>query len=418
MPKNKKRLSLLLSVIALILIVALLVLGCTGTTPAGWSGPAISGQTLFIGDSKGDLLALNVDNGTQRWAEQLAGPPGGGFGCFGPARSSSAVYGTPSVLGDLVFSTSYNGKAYAFNTADGKQKWVFPETGSLRSIVSGPAASGDTVIFGDTDGKIYALGAADGAQKWTFTTQGKVWSTPTIDGNTVYVASLEGRVYALNLASGSLVWKTGKVGGIMAMPVFTSNLVVVGSLDKNLYAFDKATGAEKWRFDQAGNFFWASPVLSGTLVIAANTDGNVYAVNTDSGSKVWVSPVNKLLSSTPTLAAGSIVVGGDDGNLVVLDLSTGNRVRSISAGTSIEGPLASQESKVFARARQGSNVYVKGFDISNGTSVLSAPLEAAVTQTPTGQTGQSTFSWQFIILMALLIVFMYLLFSRRRQPKP
>lgn len=422
MLKNKKRLSLPLLVAALAAIMVLVAIGCTGAAPAGWSGPVVSGQTLFIGDPQGDLLALNVANGTQRWAQQLTAPSSGiGLGCFGPSRPSSAIYGTASISGDLVYATSYNGKAYAFSAADGSKKWEFPAgNDKLGPIVSGPVASGNIIIFGDTNGKVYAVGATDGLLKWTFNAGGKVWSTPAVDGSTAYVAALDGRVYALSLSDGSLLWKTGRVGGMIATPVVFDNLVIEGSLDRDLYAFDKTSGAQKWRFSEAGNFFWSSPLISGTQVIAANTDGNVYALDAATGQKAWVSSVDKSISSTPTLAAGSLVVGGGDGNLEVLDPSNGNKIRSIPAGTSIEGPLTSSGTEVFARTRQGNTVYVKGFDISNGTSTLSAPLEAAPAQTTTssGSSGSAFGSWQFILIIGLFIVLVFLLFSMRRPAKP
>ena len=411
--RNGKRISLPLLGLFVVAGLALLAAGCSGAAPVGWSGPTLSQQTLYIGNPQGYLLALDIDNGTQRWAGKLTGDKRASIlGCAGPTQSSSAIYGTPAASGELVYSTSYNGKVYAFGVADGIEKWKYPLGNDLAHIVSGPVVVAGMVVFGNTDGKVYALDSANGTEKWTFKTEGKVWATPATDEKTVYAPSLDGRVYALDALTGSLIWKTEKIGGIIATPAVTADTVFVGSLDNSLYAFDKASGKEKWRF-AGGNFFWAGPILKDNLVVAANTDGKVYGIEITGGKQVWASSVDGIISSTPTLADGSLIIGGNDGRLYVLDAATGKEVRAILSGTSIQGPLASSGSKVYVRTKEGDTTYIKGFDIKNGTPVLSAPLQAAITSTPASGQSSGSFNWQLIFIFALMIAVVFLLMNRR-----
>ncbi|MBI2958078.1 MAG: PQQ-like beta-propeller repeat protein [Chloroflexi bacterium] len=417
--KNKRKISLPLLGLIAAAGIALLAIGCTSITPSGWSGAAISQQTLFIGTPRGDLLALDTGNGNQRWAKPLVGPSRGGFGCFGPGGASSAVYGTPAVAGNLVYSSSYNGTLYAFDASDGTEKWKYPRSGAVAPIVSGPAMSGDTLVFGDSAGKVYALGAADGSEKWTYQTGGKVWATPTLDGQSVYVPDLDGRLYALDVFNGSLRWKTEKMGGLLANATSNADLVFIGSLDNNFYAVDKSTGAEKWRFP-GGNFFWASPILRDSTVVAANTDGTVYALDTTKGKPAWSwKPATGVsISSTPVVTGETIAVGGSDGKLYLLNGATGKPVRdpittSTTGGTTIEGPLAANGDIVYARVSSGKTVFVIGYDVKTGSQVLSKELVAAPTPAPAAPTSSSPFNWQFILISILFIVVIFLLMSRR-----
>ncbi|GEM_PF-4490669 len=398
----------------------LFVIGCTGTAPVGWSGPLIDKQTLYIGDQKGELLALNLENGNQRWAKELVGPSKGGFGCFAPAQSSSAIYGTPAISDGIVYSASYNGKVYAFDASDGAQKWVYPpDKKALKPIVSGPVVASGIVAFGDTDGKIYGLSAADGTEKWVFPTQGKAWATPATQNGILYVPSLDGHVYALKASDGSPVWTSNRVGGIAARPALSATTVYVGSLDNKLYAFDKATGNMKWVFP-GGNFFWAGPVLNDSLVIAANTEGKVYGINAETGQQAWVwaSPGQTSISSTPTIVNGLVAVGSLDGKINIIDTAKGQPVRdSIATGTtgetSIKGPLASRGNTVYARVESGKRAFVIGYDVTTGSQVMSKELIAAIA--PASETPESTsfLNWQTILLIFALMVIAFLLVSRR-----
>ncbi len=101
---------------------------------------------------------------------------------------------SPAVVGDTVYVGSSRGRLYALSTADGAEQWRFQTDGA---VVSSPVVVDGTVYVGSYDGNVYALSTADGAEQWRFQTGDSVASSPAVVDGTVYVGSNDGSVYAL-----------------------------------------------------------------------------------------------------------------------------------------------------------------------------------------------------------------------------
>ncbi len=97
----------------------------------GW-GSAAGRQTLETLDPSagaGRLVALDATTGQIEWERRLPSPD---FGCA-------------TVSNDVVFTSTFDGTAYAFGLADGKPLWH----SRLRAGVNAcPSIAGDTVLFG------------------------------------------------------------------------------------------------------------------------------------------------------------------------------------------------------------------------------------------------------------------------------
>lgn len=79
------------------------------------------------GGATGELVALDLATGKPRWEAQLASP----------------AYGAPTVVNDLVFTTSSEGSVFAFDTESGGEAWV---TSLPAGTNVGAMANGDYLI--------------------------------------------------------------------------------------------------------------------------------------------------------------------------------------------------------------------------------------------------------------------------------
>jgi outer membrane protein assembly factor BamB len=75
----------------------------------------------------GELVAIDAASGKVKWNQEF----------------SSAAFGAPTVVNDVVFATSFEGSVYAFDTSSGGELWVETLPASINTSVS---ISGDTVI--------------------------------------------------------------------------------------------------------------------------------------------------------------------------------------------------------------------------------------------------------------------------------
>lgn len=96
------------------------------------------GTSFNIGAGKGELVALDAVTGKILWDNKL----------------NAINVGAATVVNDLVFTSSYDGKIYAFNAKTGSKAWEYQAPGGINGW---PAVKGDTIIFPVGLGKTPAL---------------------------------------------------------------------------------------------------------------------------------------------------------------------------------------------------------------------------------------------------------------------
>jgi len=229
------------------------------------------------------------------------------------------MYGTPLIVDSTVYIGGLNGKLYAFYDAEPQsstnelsEKFHYPETGSVASIVGTPAYDQGILYFGTDAGKVYAIDAVTGKDVWTepFIAGNKIWSSTVISGDTLYVVSFDKKLYALNLSNGTEKWHYETEGALIAKPIVENDVVFFGSFDRHFYAVNAANGELIWKTaEPAGKWFWADPVKVGNKIYAPNLDGNVYIFNADNGQPA-AAPISldSAIASSPVLVGDNLIV--------------------------------------------------------------------------------------------------------------
>jgi outer membrane protein assembly factor BamB len=351
----------------LILTVSILVIGIIGFScvkglrTVGWSGGAVTDNTLYVGTSEGRLVAVNLADNSRHWAEKLAvSSTGGGlFGCI-PAgggcagASGVAIYGTPSFSDELVYIAGYNGKVYAY-TKDLVTRWVYPREGYLEPIVGGVVVSQDKVFFGCSDGYIYALDAATGDFLWSFSTKGekgkteKIWSTPVVSDGTLYIGSFDKKVYAINTADGTEKWEYLTEGIVTATPLVADDSVFVGSHDRYFYVLNASDGNLKGSYE-AGNWFWAKPVLYDGKIYAGCLDGKVYVFDAATGNYLNEFNLEGPLAAEPVIFGDNVIFCTQEGTLYSIN-TTQDSLKQLAVldegDVEVNGPLAIDDGIVY-----------------------------------------------------------------------
>jgi outer membrane protein assembly factor BamB len=162
------------------------------------------------------------------------------------------------------------------NAAGLVQKWQFHLSDSLSSAVTSTPTVGRKLIYITSwDGKLYALDRKNGKEKWSYDTQSinpgydidgvQTSATLTADGR-LLVGDANADVHCLDAKKGTLLWKssigdpdetTGDGAHAWASATVANNRVFVGRashLDTpctqgGIYAFDLDSGADLWHFN-------------------------------------------------------------------------------------------------------------------------------------------------------------------------
>jgi outer membrane protein assembly factor BamB len=160
-----------------------------------WGGPSVIGDTVVVSgstigydpkalkDAKGDLTAINLADGTQKWRKEVAG----------------GIVGCAALVDDAAIISATDGKVRAFNLADGEKKWIYD---AKTPFFAPPAVAAGVVYAGDLKGVLHAINLAGGDKKWTLDlgaeadvkSPGMIYGGPIVHGGRVYVATcnLEG----------------------------------------------------------------------------------------------------------------------------------------------------------------------------------------------------------------------------------
>jgi outer membrane protein assembly factor BamB len=272
--------------------------------------------------------------------------PSGGLSCA-PAASTTALYTTPVIDGDMVYVGTYSGQVLALSVPARGLNLIFPQqrygewewdaplySGRSNAIVGDLLVTVDSIYVNDSNGRVYSLDKEFGDQNWESPIldekYGKLWTSPVIQGDSLYVGTFDGHIYSLSAATGArLDWTFQSSTGFASSPVLYGDTIFLGSFDRHLYAVGIGADEPAWTFPQdgaAGKWFWAPPVIKDGIVYAGCLDGKIYAVNATTGKQMWVyATVDKdggrsPVVSSPVLADNFLLVANEGGNLYVFDL--------------------------------------------------------------------------------------------------
>ncbi len=365
-----------------------------GTQAAkGWSGTAVHDGMLYAGSVDGRVVAINISSRNPQWFYTITTAPSSGMSCS-QSPTSTTIYGTPIVDGDVVYVGSYSGKVLALNTVARSQDLPFPQTrygewewdcpgtnAGSNAIVAGLVMSEDAIYVASSDGKVYSLDKGTGDENWKredIPVLGeKLWTTPVIDGDTIYVSTYDGHIVTLSVETGALLpWSFESGTGFASCPVIYGDTIYVGSFDNKLYAIKIGGSEPSWSFP-GGNWFWAAPLVNKGVVYAGCLDGKVYAIDAETGEELWEFDAGNPIVSSPVLMDNLLIVADESGSVYVFDLNAeikGKAVvplKTISVGAVVECSLCAQGGLVYIRG-QDNWVYV--LDIDKGGLSWKAPL--------------------------------------------
>lgn len=237
-------------------------------------GGAISGDTFVIGNSDGNVYALDVNSGALRWT----------------LETGHRVWATPLIVSDTVYIGAMDHNLYALDLATGRLKWKFQAGGAFAST---PALADGVLYSGAFDNHLYAIDAETGAELWHFSSNDWFWGSPLVYSDTVYATDVGGRVYAVETESGHQIWKSELETKVRAGPALSADgrLLLVGGQNGTLYALDVSDGYVIWSRDGQGQVL-STPVVNGDVVyeLAIYGSYHIRALHVDNGRDMWAYP--------------------------------------------------------------------------------------------------------------------------------
>ncbi len=251
-------------------------------------GLGVLGDTLYAATGFGDLHALDVATGAEKWVQRLDAP-----------------MAAPTFDGRRLYIVSRDNRAWALDVDTGRIIWELPAspTSAFLSSSPVPAVTDRFVIFPFGSGEIVAALKRSGIRIWgssistarpsiSYGNISDVTADPVIDNGVVYVGTLSGRLVALNARSGQRVWTVSE--GALGPVVASGGSIFVVSDTSELLRIDAQTGVKLWETELP--FYRArrpdrrqaitahfGPVLAGNRLWLASSDGLLRGFEPETG---------------------------------------------------------------------------------------------------------------------------------------
>lgn len=287
---------------------------------ASGGGLAVVDGTLFASTGFGELHALDVETGGERWVQRLDAP-----------------ITTPKVAGGLVYVVSRDNRAWAIDAATGRIRWDLSAAPSLSvtATAPSPAITERAVIFPFGSGEILAALRQSGLRVWGSSVGGRrqgvayngvddITGDPVVADGVVYAGTTAGRIVSLNAGSGERRW-TANEGAVSPMTVVGGSVFAVSDRAQ-LLRLDTSTGEVFWRTDlpfyraeglrrRQGVFEHYGPVLAGGRLWVASSDGALRGFDPSTGTLSALVEVPDGAASRPIAFGNALYVVGRNGTL-------------------------------------------------------------------------------------------------------
>ncbi len=276
------------------------------------ASPCIDGGVIYVGECNGPhgeptdfpkASALNRTTGETIW--EFIEP------------HNSAWVGSPAVVDDYVYYTTFGSGVYALNKTNGNPIW----NQNVGTIVCSVAYDeGAVFVSANSPPGQYAFNATTGEIVW-HQTYGSSWdSSPIVyEGMIIQVVrnitTSVWTAHVLNKTDGTLI-HTFEGKGSTATPLVKDGKISIPSNDWRMWTFDLTTGNEIWHTTELhdGTFqdlSYCSPAAAGGAIYFQALNGTFYVLNETNGRVLWSYPLGGYGFGSVSIGDGCVFVSND-----------------------------------------------------------------------------------------------------------
>lgn len=276
-------------------------------------GLAAENGRLYVANGYGVVAALDPQSGKTIWMKNIDVP----------------VRAAPTAAGDRLYVITIDGRFYCLSGVDGSEVWSargLPQTASLMTSTS-PAVDGDMVVVPFPSGDIIAYKTSDGSAVWTEnlartrqTSQIASMSDaarPAIDNGVVFAVGHAGRMLAAQAKTGERLWSLTIPSS--QPPCVAGDTIYVVDTEGRVLALARSNGKTRWTMKLPKAKSWAGPMLAaGTLWLVSDT-GEVVGVDATTGKLGSQLNLGEAAFIPPIVAQGHMFVLTDSAKLIALN---------------------------------------------------------------------------------------------------
>lgn len=184
-----------------------------------------------------------------------------------------------------------------------------------------------SLFIGSQNQYLYALKPESGDKKWETNIGANMVATPVVVDNKYLIVAAMNGLHKLDINTGKILTTYAFTPDdpqiiCTATPYANAGIIYVATTGGKVLAINTRNDQRVWRYD-AGDPINAAPTLyNGQLIVCNN---QVHCINVTNGTRVWdPPPAVPATTSGAVVAAPYVYIGGADGTLYALDITTGN----------------------------------------------------------------------------------------------
>jgi outer membrane protein assembly factor BamB len=278
-------------------------------------GPGVGATTVVLGTNDAEVIALNIDNGTQLWKVTV----------------SSEVLSVPVISAGIVVLRTTDGSVIALNEKTGQKVWSYEHNVPALTVrgTGAPLIIEDTIIEGYDNGKLMALRLEDGKYVWESSVtipkgRSEVERLVDIDVDpiesrgVIYTASYNGGTAAVSILDGDVLWRNEAVSSHTGLSQDEQYLYISNSAG-HVLQLDKRTGSSLWEQKDLLGRKLTSPVAYQGNVVVGDIEGYVHWLSgTDGRQLARVQVAGDAIDAKPVVVGDTVYIYAKDGTLAAV----------------------------------------------------------------------------------------------------
>jgi len=312
------------------------------------SSPVVADGTVFIGSNDGNLYALELATGKQRWAYQV--------GQKKPNSAPEAIEAPPMVHEGTVYVGASDFLLYAIDAKTGKLRWRYETEGEILGSANwfkAPDGKSTWILVGSYDNKLHCIDAGTGKKVWAYETDNYINGAPSIDDGRIAFGGCDGYVHVVKAKDGTKeaeIEIESYIAGTMAL---RNGYAYTGHMGNRFVSVDLQRRKMKWKYRSKEFAYYASPAVTEKYAVIGSRDKRLHCVERDTGNSVWQFRTQGEVDSSPVICGDRVVVGSGDGRLYMVGLTDGEMIWNYEIGQPVSGSPAVVDGRILIGAEDG-----------------------------------------------------------------
>ncbi len=242
------------------------------------AGPSVDANTIIVGGSDAQVLAIDKNNGTILWTHKV----------------SSEVLAVPLIAEGVIIIRTTDGSVFGLDQSDGHQLWSVEETPPalmLRGLAT-PILLQNKLLIGFASGKLIAIDLHSGKNLWETvvampTGRSEVErlvdlaADPVSQESLIYVSSYQGGLSAV-AADGNIVWRNEKLSSASGLNS-DGRYVYLTDNNSDVWQVDPRSGGTLWKQAELHYRLLTAPVVAGEWLLVGDYQGYLHWLSRNDG---------------------------------------------------------------------------------------------------------------------------------------